>query len=150
MKILLKTLVLYFLMILEFDNCVGYRILAFFPLNVRSHFMMFERLAKGLARRGHQVDVVSPYPLVTPMKNYTDITVEPLVTENINDFSYNHFYQYNNIMQFEMYATQIGNDVCDSILKNSKIKNIINNPPTNPPYDLFIMEVCIDIYYFIY
>ncbi|XP_044019341.1 uncharacterized protein LOC122859724 [Aphidius gifuensis] len=116
-------------------------ILAFFPLNVRSHFMMFERLAKGLARRGHQVDVVSPYPLVTPMKNYTDITVEPLVTENINDFSYNHFYQYNNIMQFEMYATQIGNDVCDSILKNSKIKNIINNPPTNPPYDLFIMEL---------
>ncbi|KAF7987446.1 hypothetical protein HCN44_003208 [Aphidius gifuensis] len=112
------------------------------PLDTACYWIEYiGRHAKGLARRGHQVDVVSPYPLVTPMKNYTDITVEPLVTENINDFSYNHFYQYNNIMQFEMYATQIGNDVCDSILKNSKIKNIINNPPTNPPYDLFIMEL---------
>lgn len=132
-------------MILEFDDCVGYRILGFFPVNARSHFIMFGRLMKGLAERGHQVDVVSPYPLVTPMKNYTDITVELLATQDTTDFNFNLFHLYNNVGQFERYATHLSNDICDSIFKNSKIKNIINNPPTNPPYDLIIVEVCINI-----
>lgn len=45
-----------------FKGCDGYRILGIFPLNGRSHMMMFEQLMKGLAKRGHQVDVVSTFP----------------------------------------------------------------------------------------
>lgn len=40
----------------------NYNILAIFPLNARSHFVMFERLLKGLAAKGHEIDVVSHYP----------------------------------------------------------------------------------------
>ncbi|XP_044019342.1 UDP-glycosyltransferase UGT5-like, partial [Aphidius gifuensis] len=126
---------------IEIDNCVGYRILGLFPLNVKSHFKMYERLMKGLVERGHQVDVISCFPLDTPIKNYTDIVIDELAAEHIDEFTYDLLPVYNGLNQFKVIATMVGNDVCDGIVKNSKVQDIINNPPKNPPYDLIIMEL---------
>lgn len=49
----------------------GAQILAIFPLCVTSHFAMFERLMKGLAERGHEVDVVSHFPQKRAIPRYT-------------------------------------------------------------------------------
>lgn len=43
------------------------KILAVFPLPGSSHFIMFERVLKGLAQKGHEVDVVSHFPLKQPL-----------------------------------------------------------------------------------
>ena len=51
----------------------GYRILCVFPYEGTSHFVMFSTLARELARRGHQVDVISHFPSTKPIDNYTDI-----------------------------------------------------------------------------
>jgi UDP-glucoronosyl and UDP-glucosyl transferase. len=53
----------------------GARILGIFPHVAKSHFMMSEVLMKGLANRGHEVLVISPFPQKTPIPNYTDISL---------------------------------------------------------------------------
>ncbi|XP_049762257.1 UDP-glucosyltransferase 2-like [Schistocerca cancellata] len=41
-----------------------------------SHFVMFRRLFKELVSRGHNLTVVSYFPLKSPLENYTDISLE--------------------------------------------------------------------------
>lgn len=51
------------------------RILGLFPHLGKSHFDVFEPLLKELAIKGHNVTVVSHFPLKTPLKNYEDISL---------------------------------------------------------------------------
>ncbi|XP_067012865.2 UDP-glycosyltransferase UGT5 [Anabrus simplex] len=51
------------------------RILGLFPHFGKSHFDFFEPLMKTLARRGHEVVVVSHFPQTKPLANYTDISL---------------------------------------------------------------------------
>lgn len=55
---------------------VASRILFLFPSPSKSHLIVVKGLSTTLAERGHDVTVVSPYPLDKPMKNYRDIKVE--------------------------------------------------------------------------
>ncbi|CRK99007.1 CLUMA_CG011945, isoform A [Clunio marinus] len=52
------------------------RILFVFPSPSKSHLIVVKGLSTTLAERGHDVTVVSPFPLDKPMKNYRDINVE--------------------------------------------------------------------------
>lgn len=63
MKIFVVALALF----LGAQEAQNYKILAILPLNSRSHFVMFERLLKGLAEKGHEVDVVSHFPQKKPI-----------------------------------------------------------------------------------
>lgn len=56
-------------------------ILVFAPMPFKSHFRGFQPLFKELAGRGHNLTVVSIFPLKTPLENYTDIPIS--VDENI-------------------------------------------------------------------
>lgn len=137
MKLLLKI----FLLIVGLQPCFGYRILGIFPMNVRSHLTICEHLMRGLARRGHQVDVVSPFPNQVPVKNYTDITIPHTFKELTNDLNYERVMNFSAYNQVKIFVQFMGNDVCQMVLNDSKIQELINNPPQDPPYDLIIMEV---------
>lgn len=50
-------------------------ILALFPYGGKSHVDVFLPLTKALAKKGHQITVISHFPLKTPMANYTDINL---------------------------------------------------------------------------
>lgn len=56
-------------------------ILVFAPMPFKSHFSGFQPLFKELARRGHNLTVVSIFPLKTPLPNYTDIQIS--IDQNI-------------------------------------------------------------------
>lgn len=56
-------------------------ILVFAPMPFKSHFTGFRPLFKELASRGHNLTVVSTFPLKTPLTNYTDIPIS--INENI-------------------------------------------------------------------
>lgn len=56
-------------------------ILAFAPMPFKSHFRGFQPLFKELADRGHNLTVVSTFPLKKPSANYTDIPIK--VNESI-------------------------------------------------------------------
>lgn len=53
----------------------AYRILSINVSPSRSHIIVQEALVKELARRGHHVTMVSPYPLEKPLENYHHINI---------------------------------------------------------------------------
>ncbi|KAM0729641.1 UDP-glycosyltransferase UGT5 [Formica fusca] len=120
--------------------CHGYRLLGLFPFSGKSHFIMFEQLLKGLSRKGHQVDVISSFPLKKPYPNYTDIVelVPPLVL--VNNLSYEYMQQLFRGSPVHVVATVGGNNVCEH-LENPAIQELAHNPPKDPPYDAVLMEV---------
>ncbi|XP_055384246.1 UDP-glycosyltransferase UGT5-like [Condylostylus longicornis] len=51
----------------------GYKILGVFPTMAKSHYIVGSSLMKGLAEKGHEITMISPFPLSKPMKNWRDI-----------------------------------------------------------------------------
>lgn len=64
---------------------IASRILFLFPSHSPSHLIVVKGLSTYLAEEGHDVTVVSPFPLDKPMKNYRDIKVE--VPQVLTDLS---------------------------------------------------------------
>jgi hypothetical protein len=50
-------------------------ILGVFPIPAKSHNIILSTLTNELARRGHQVTVITSFPQKTPIPNLTDIEV---------------------------------------------------------------------------
>lgn len=57
----------------------AYKILGIFPTWARSHFFVGSALMKGLAEKGHQVTVISPFPEKKPIKNWRDINTPTIL-----------------------------------------------------------------------
>ncbi|XP_022175455.1 UDP-glucuronosyltransferase 2B10-like [Myzus persicae] len=62
-------------------------ILGVFPINGRSHWVVYESLMKALAARGHNVTVITSFPQKTPLANYTDIDVSASFPSAVNTLS---------------------------------------------------------------
>lgn len=45
-------------------------------LRCKSHWIIGHSVMKTLAKAGHEVHVISPFPLKTPLENYHDVVVE--------------------------------------------------------------------------
>ncbi|XP_076634846.1 UDP-glucosyltransferase 2 isoform X4 [Colletes latitarsis] len=120
--------------------CHGYRILGVFPLNVKSHFMMFGHLMKTLARKGHQVDVISTFPLKKPIPNYTDLIALKVEKQIMNNVTYDEIVETGKISMAYAMGTFLGNNICENF-KNPQIQKLVRNPPEDPPYDLIVMEI---------
>ncbi|XP_078051737.1 UDP-glucosyltransferase 2-like [Augochlora pura] len=122
------------------STCHGYRILGLFPYNGKSHFIMFEHLMKALARKGHQVDVVSTFPLKKPYPNYNDIVVLPSTWQSMNNVTFGDLKDVLMVSVTHTVAVFGGNNVCES-LSNPKIQQLAKNPPKDPSYDVVLVEV---------
>lgn len=117
----------------------AYRILCLFPYNGKSHFIVFEALCKGLASKGHQIDMISHFPTKKPIPNYTDIidlsgTRKAIVSSFTIDFA--------KILDRSLVyylTTDFGSSYCH-LMGNEKMQKFIKNPPNDPPYDLIITE----------
>lgn len=134
-------LCLYLSFSIVLDQCHGHRILGIFPMNGKSHMVMFEQIMKGLARRGHQVDVVSTFPLEKPFHNYKDLAIKAALPKFVNNMTYDFFQdvtQKTNMVQF--LAENAGNIICEKGFETDVLQNIINKPQ-KPAYDLVITEV---------
>lgn len=68
--------VLFIILLLTVIGHESYKILGIFHTTSRSHYIAGGALMKGLAERGHDVTVISPFPQKEPIKNFHDI---PLV-----------------------------------------------------------------------
>ncbi|XP_043467689.1 UDP-glucosyltransferase 2-like [Leptopilina heterotoma] len=136
----LSFFIVFYSFLIELNGINGYRILAIFPYNARSHNNVFEGVTKALARNGHQIDVVSHFELKKPLKNYnTIINLEGTRDNLVNNFTI----QINEDPiddQFREVVEKYGNEVCE-LLGLPELQNLIKNPPQNPPYDLFITEM---------
>lgn len=53
----------------------AYKILGIFHTHSKSHYIAGGALMKGLAEKGHDVTVISPFPQSKPLKNFRDVSV---------------------------------------------------------------------------
>ncbi|XP_001601674.2 UDP-glucuronosyltransferase 2C1-like [Nasonia vitripennis] len=118
------------------EICKGYRILALYPLPKQSHFMMINQLLKGLAHKGHQVDLISVNTLPKSHPNYMQImklpdNADPIFSryENIKNLHYN----------FSM-MSWMGYLRCQK-MEHPEFLNLARNPPKAPPYDVIIVQM---------
>lgn len=145
MKMLLSVL----FVILAFDQIASsYRILGLFPLNGKSHWNMQEVLMKELARRGHQVDVVSHFPLKKPIPNYKDISLKGSVPEVTNNMTATQALSFSTPSMAAL-VQMVGSNTC-TLFNHPKIQELIKNPPKDPPYDIVILEVCLTYFRLIF
>lgn len=60
-------------------------ILGVFPINGRSHYVVYESVMKALAARGHNVTVITSFPQKTPVANLTEIDVSATFPSAVNN-----------------------------------------------------------------
>lgn len=119
----------------------GARILGMFPLQGRSHFLMYEEVMKSLADAGHHVDVVSHFPLKKPYPNYTDIiSLAGTLPSILNNMTYDIMQSLTD--ESSRASVEVTGFVPCKLLDLPELQTFIKNPPTDPPYDLVIVEVC--------
>ncbi|EFN81563.1 hypothetical protein EAI_00418 [Harpegnathos saltator] len=137
----MKLLSIVLMILANCDQIVNtYRILGIVPFHAPSHWVMIQPLMKGLAQRGHQVDVVSHFPQRKPIPNYTDISLVGSVPEVRNNMSAPEVLSFNGFSMKHVTQTA-GSKVCE-LLGHPVLQNLIKNPPQDPPYDLVIIQVC--------
>jgi len=77
------------IMFTSFTECS--RILCLFPSPSRSHVIIATALLQELAEKGHEVTMLSPFPLDTPIKNYRDINAPLFESHQGTYILYNRF-----------------------------------------------------------
>lgn len=116
--------------------CDGYRILAIFPHNGKSHVGVLHRITKSLAARGHQVDVVSHFPLKSPPPNYTDVVTLPSVgkpeTLGFELFNSEKLFFQQNIDKMVSMCEYLG---------LPDLSELIRDQQRNPKYDVLLIQV---------
>ncbi|XP_055852083.1 UDP-glycosyltransferase UGT5-like [Episyrphus balteatus] len=79
----MKSIKLFWGTVLLFIAIIGgantYKILGIFPSMLKSHFFIGSSLMKGLAEKGHQVTVISPFPQKKPLNNYHDVVTSKVL-----------------------------------------------------------------------
>ena len=118
----------------------AYRILGIFPLNARSHNNVFESAMRGLAKQGHQVEVITHFEVKNPPKNYrTIINLSGTKEKQMSNCTMEEVSLVEGLDIVSKVA-KLGNDFCE-LLSLEQIQKLIKNPPKNPAYDLIITEV---------
>ncbi|XP_043264520.1 UDP-glucosyltransferase 2-like [Colletes gigas] len=132
--------ILFFLVFaVSIQQIEGYRILCLFPYSGQSHQRMFETLCKGLATKGHQIDMISHFPSKTPVANYTDVVDLRGTTKSVvNSLSIETAKKFRDPVIYYL-TKDFGAPVCD-LMGSEVFQNFISNPPNDPPYDLIITE----------
>lgn len=115
------------------------KILGLFPLYGKSHFVMCETLAKGLAARGHEIDVYSHFPQSKPLPNYNDYSLKGTIPGHVNNMSYEHLQVFQTPNMKSM-VEMIANRICE-LLNTPKFQELFERLRKNQPYDVVIIEV---------
>lgn len=126
-------------------NVHTYKILGIFPLAFKSHNIFFQSLMKSLAKKGHQVDIISYYEAKNPPENYHDIINLSKLPNSSYFYSKSKFTSIQDAIANSQSFINLLNDVYGlpicKIISHEKIQNFIRNLPKNSPYDAVITEV---------
>lgn len=115
----------------------GARILGIFPTSARSHYIVGSALMKELARRGHQVTVINPFPQKKPLENYRDIDIS-IEEDIVNKFLPNMFDMADQSVWEGITMTyKFGHMLTNLTLQHPNVIKLINS---DEQFDLVILE----------
>ncbi|XP_058974185.1 UDP-glycosyltransferase UGT5 [Musca domestica] len=116
----------------------GYKFLGVLHFGSKSHFIVDSALLKGLAEKGHEVTVISPFSLKKPMKNYVEIptpSVLKLMDEELNNLlDTTERSVVENLVSFH----NTGVRVTEAVLNEPAVKQLM---VSNQTFDAVICEV---------
>jgi glucuronosyltransferase len=114
------------------------RILGIFWFGSESHFRAFQILLKALTARGHDVVVVSHFPLSNPMENYTDISVFCSMPSLHNVLNVSANQDIDNTVQFPLFMFEHNTESCEMVFKHQNIGTLLKS---DEKFDLIINEI---------
>lgn len=125
-------------LLINLSLSTSYSILGVFPHSGKSHMDIFQPLMKALAEKGHQVTVVSHFPVVKPIPNYQDMNLggKQVMVDilDMNDIdSSSRLWKINTVLRLGYLA----DSSCEIGLGSEAIQNFIK---TKHQYDLMIVE----------
>ncbi|XP_059478099.1 UDP-glycosyltransferase UGT5-like [Neocloeon triangulifer] len=118
------------------------RILAIFPSSSPSQVNVYTALTKQLAREGHQITVLSPFPQKWAPPGYTDFDLmHGPVSEFKNKLAMEGSVLYSTdwkeFYKTAMYLWRVGVELTEAVMTSPQVKDIMSNPNG---FDLVIAE----------
>ncbi|CAG9767023.1 unnamed protein product [Ceutorhynchus assimilis] len=104
-----------------------------------SHTSMLKNIAKCLAEKGHNIDMVSQFPLEKPLERYTDINIANKSSLLTNKFTQNDVIALTTKTMMMSMVEKVGLPACKSAFENPKLQKL---KKTKKKYDLLIAELC--------
>ncbi|RZC41856.1 UDPGT and/or Glyco tran 28 C domain containing protein [Asbolus verrucosus] len=137
----MKGAVLLLVLFISSSNVQGAKILGIFPVAAPSHYILGNSLMRGLAERGHDVTIISPFVEKNPPKNgtYKDIVLTGFVEEHkslvkkMNMFDMEN----KNFLFLAPFIIKIMLDSTEKVLSHPNVQNFINSDET---FDVVIVE----------
>ncbi|XP_046967663.1 UDP-glucosyltransferase 2-like [Vanessa cardui] len=120
----------------QFYQVHSLNILGVFPYQGKSHFFVFKPYLEELARRGHNVTVISCFPREKSMKNYHDISLADKVQVLEDVFPIKRSYY--TIFQISVFLLSTGTSNCESLLADENVRNLVKS---KAKFDLVLMEL---------
>ncbi|CAB3246117.1 unnamed protein product [Arctia plantaginis] len=115
------------------------RLLAVLPTNTKSHYVMYGRILEALAKKGHELTVITHFPMKKPLPNVREISVAgtiPEIKNNLNSIKHDSI-KPDFIRNLEQIFTECV-DSCDIVSQVPAVKALFNSSQT---FDLIIVEV---------
>lgn len=124
------------------SHASSYNILCIFPYPSRSHFFSFQRLAKELALRGHNVTVISHFPRKDPIQNYRDIAISETEFASDKRNGYRNIDKINPKGRYLKYMlplmrAEVAHTVCEKLFKSEILQNFLKE---GNHFDLSLIE----------
>lgn len=67
----------------------AYKVLGVFPTMSKSHYMLGSKIMKELADKGHEVTVLTPFPMHKGVGNLTEVLVDGIVEKTACEYDNN-------------------------------------------------------------
>ncbi|XP_026489750.1 UDP-glucosyltransferase 2-like [Vanessa tameamea] len=114
------------------------RILAVLPTNTKSHYAMYGRLIDALARKNHQLTVITHFTMKNPPTNVEEINLAGTIPEITNNLTKQHTsLKPDAVRNLEQIMKECVH-ACEVVSQNPAVKALVNSSKT---FDLVIVEV---------
>ncbi|KAK9870915.1 hypothetical protein WA026_009877 [Henosepilachna vigintioctopunctata] len=118
----------------------SYKILGVFPHVGLSHFIVMRPLMKELANRGHEVTVLSHFPLQQKIPRYKDISLSGTIPILVEELNLEHYYDSSRLLRYRTVfeLDEFAEMVCQGIYGSGRLNEVLQS---SDKYDLIIVEM---------
>ncbi|KAK7868265.1 hypothetical protein R5R35_000662 [Gryllus longicercus] len=113
------------------------RVLSIFYFSGRSHFLVIETLLKELAKRGHQVDVVSHFPQKKPLPNYRDFSLAGSYPSMVNHWTFEQLQNFH-FLKLMTWMWEENVEICRKVMEHPVMKQLAES---REKYDVVLVEI---------
>ncbi|CAH0727076.1 unnamed protein product, partial [Brenthis ino] len=133
MKFYFTLYIVFLCVISHYVNALN--ILGIFPYHGKSHFFVFNVYLKELAKRGHNVTVISHFPQTNSSHNYHDISLAGSIKIVEDDLAFHRSYL--SIFEVGLFLTNTGKENCEVLVANQNVRGLIEN---KRKFDVVVVE----------